>query len=961
MASDSTSGSEPISTLQRVDDPVLSVDDDWRITYLNDAGAALLGTSRAELRGDHLWAAWPDLSSSSVANSLREASEADTPTTVSLPPVEGTTYRARAHPSETGVTLLAAPDEPGADADVSAATVGDTDRTDDTHDPGHKRRDHRLQRYETIVETMNDGVYTVDRDGHFTMVNREYAEMTGYDREELLGAHVSLVIDEETSERAQTLEAELVDGESTVPSIEAPLRRADGSTFPAEARFALIERDGASERIGVVRDVSRRKAREQELERRIDQQAYVAELSRRALEGEDLDDLFDDVVATVAETLDAEFCKVLDLEDGGEALLLRAGVGWEPGYVGDATVGVGTESQAGYTLRSAEPVVVDDLDAETRFSGPPLLTDHGVRSGISVVIGTVEEPWGVLGTHDTSPRAYDPEDVSFVESVANVLATAIDRRAYERRLKRYEVVTEQSTDVNAIVDSDGTITYVTPSVEEVLGYEPAEVVGGNFFDCLAEERPAVLDRIQALLDGAVSTVSGELTLPRRDGSEAIMAVSGRNLHDDPYVDGVVVYTHDVTEERRQARQLRDQRDRLEALVDLNGVVSDINEVIIDSQTRAALERRVCENLAAADSYTFAWTGEVDTAAGEVVARASAGPHEGYLDEITIPYREGEAVSGPTATALQTGEIQVLQRTDEYEHEAWRAAADDAGFGSSAAIPITYDDRQYGVLNLYSERENAFNEQERTVISQLGESMGHAIASLERKDALMAESAVELELALPDVGDGIESTLDEPPTLRVDRTIPYENGQYLLYLTATGLDQSSVRAFLEQGDDDTVRRFRPVESDDGVSLYEVLLDQPPAISSLTTHGGVVREVTIRGQNAVVTVELPSESDVRAAVKALQERYSGISLVTQRQVIRESRSRIEYVSTVEAQLTDRQRQTLETAYFAGYYDWPRSSTASDVAEVLAISDATVSQHLRSGHEKLCAVLFEGDSTD
>lgn len=92
----------------------------------------------------------------------------------------------------------------------------------------------------------------------------------------------------------------------------------------------------------------------------------------------------DEAVAVVARALDVECCKVLELLPDGQAFLLRAGVGWKDGCVGLATVGAGRDSQAGYTLLSSEPVIVQDLRTETRFSGPPLLHDHGVVSGMSV-------------------------------------------------------------------------------------------------------------------------------------------------------------------------------------------------------------------------------------------------------------------------------------------------------------------------------------------------------------------------------------------------------------------------------------------------------------------------------------------------------------------------------------------------------------------------------------------------
>ena len=121
----------------------------------------------------------------------------------------------------------------------------------------------------------------------------------------------------------------------------------------------------------------------------------------------------------------------------GDALLLRAGVGWKDGYVGRATVGAGLNSQAGYTLLSSEPVVVEDLSAETRFNGPPLLHEHEVVSGMSVIINDHHRPFGVLGAHTTKRRRFTRDDVNFLQAVANVLAEAIQRRQAEEEHVRF--------------------------------------------------------------------------------------------------------------------------------------------------------------------------------------------------------------------------------------------------------------------------------------------------------------------------------------------------------------------------------------------------------------------------------------------------------------------------------------------------------------------------------------------
>jgi GAF domain-containing protein len=160
----------------------------------------------------------------------------------------------------------------------------------------------------------------------------------------------------------------------------------------------MAKQDGSRKRIG------------QEHEARLRQQAVVADLGLRALSGVDLRTLMHEAVTLVSDTLGVEYCKVLELLPDGKELVLRSGAGWKEGYVGRATVGAGTDSQAGYTLLSDEPVIVKDLRRETRFNGPPLLHDHGVVSGLSVIIRAGARPFGVLGAHTTKQREFTAYD-----------------------------------------------------------------------------------------------------------------------------------------------------------------------------------------------------------------------------------------------------------------------------------------------------------------------------------------------------------------------------------------------------------------------------------------------------------------------------------------------------------------------------------------------------------------------
>jgi signal transduction histidine kinase/ActR/RegA family two-component response regulator len=173
-------------------------------------------------------------------------------------------------------------------------------------------------------------------------------------------------------------------------------------------------------------------------ERRVRQQTAIARLGARALASRDMATLLDEFVSEVARTLDAELVKVLELSPGGEQLLLRSGVGWDAGLVGQARVPAGAGSQAGFTLTSKLPVLVSDLATEQRFTGRELLTSHGVRSGVSVVIVQEQSTFGVLAAHSRVPGYFRDEDALFLQTAANLLSTALSRQSLEVRLARQD-------------------------------------------------------------------------------------------------------------------------------------------------------------------------------------------------------------------------------------------------------------------------------------------------------------------------------------------------------------------------------------------------------------------------------------------------------------------------------------------------------------------------------------------
>lgn len=187
---------------------------------------------------------------------------------------------------------------------------------------------------------------------------------------------------------------------------------------------------------GSCRRITDRVRTEGDLRRRIAQHKGVEELGTFALRQDDLQEVMDRAVAIAADIFDVPLTKILQFEGAADALTLKAGVGWAEGLVGKARVGVEMETQAGYTLASDHPIIVDDLKTETRFDGPPLLHEHGVRSGMSVIIaGAGTRPFGVFGIHATDVRVFDELDVETLTALANIVANSA-RQAEARAQNR---------------------------------------------------------------------------------------------------------------------------------------------------------------------------------------------------------------------------------------------------------------------------------------------------------------------------------------------------------------------------------------------------------------------------------------------------------------------------------------------------------------------------------------------
>jgi PAS domain S-box-containing protein len=294
----------------------------------------------------------------------------------------------------------------------------------------------------TILENIDDAVVSIDTNGCINFINIAAEKLIQYKQKDVIGKHLTKLVhvlnDQKEPINRDSITNILRNGAAVDFTKYTRLVAKGGSEVLIESNATPIK-DAKGDVTGAVlvfRDITERKQAEEDLRARARQQALVAKLGQHALEGMELSALMDEAATVVAQSLGVEYSKVLELLPDRNTFLLRAGTGWKEGLVGHATMDAKADSEAGHTLLCSEPVIVDDLSTATQFSGPQLLYDHGVVSGVSVIIPSPNMPFGVLGVYTTKRRAFKMDDIHFLQSVANILATATERKRTEESRTR---------------------------------------------------------------------------------------------------------------------------------------------------------------------------------------------------------------------------------------------------------------------------------------------------------------------------------------------------------------------------------------------------------------------------------------------------------------------------------------------------------------------------------------------
>lgn len=297
-----------------------------------------------------------------------------------------------------------------------------------------------LETYTRFLSTIPDAALVVDESGTIIAVNHHAEVLFGYGDNELEGLSIHALIPDNMRDRHEELSRRFFDNPRTRSmgtGIKLNGKLRDGGTVPVDIMLSAIELDGQSCALCVVRDITERRAVQDETELQLRQQTVVAEIGHEALRGSGIDQLLSTIAHKTTQALGMEYCLVLENSPDHKTFTIKTACGFGENFTGK-TLPNTADSVAGYTLLANEPVIINDLDSDDRFgpgTGPGM---DKARSGASILIPNDDFAWGVICLFTAEQRNISHNETVFLQSLAVIAAEAIKRARIEEEVRRKE-------------------------------------------------------------------------------------------------------------------------------------------------------------------------------------------------------------------------------------------------------------------------------------------------------------------------------------------------------------------------------------------------------------------------------------------------------------------------------------------------------------------------------------------
>lgn len=787
--------------------------------------------------------------------------------------------------------------------------------------------------YGSVVEKSTAGIFEL-QDDEFSYINKQFADVFGYARNELIGTSpFSLLDDSEYHAFKEDMET-LAQGDADSVKREYSGTRQNGDEVVVQAHLTFTDKASDSVYVGFVEDVTNQESHERERETIIDR---VTDGVVEVDENWDFT-LVDDRAADIYNKTEAELRGTSFWDEFPEAL--------------------GTRFEEVYreVMNTREAACIEeyniDLDGWFHVEVYPTQTE-GLAFYFQDISDQKRHQVRMSGLKEILSECLDAESKQEVCNVITetadvrlhlpIIAIALTNERVELRPVARSKEAQARLDTTHLLDSDNGVAWeVFMTGESMKIADPSSYLPSN-------------------------TSIGELIVHPL-GSHGVL-VTGTSSPDADFIQTLaedirLIFDALDREEslRNRDKLLEEQNESLNRLNRINTVIRSIDQELVHASTRAEIEQAVCEHLTEGDTYTFAWIGEYESTLDQINPVEADGYQQGYLGPLLFSIDEQEQNPKPTEEAVMSRETVVVDDllSKNPPHQPWREAALTRGYRSVIAIPLMYEGSIYGTLTIYSGQPGLFDDSERRVLSELGETVAHAINAIESKQALVSDTVVELELRvnLPDhpLVELVEEGGDDR-AFEFESIVPTDAGNYRIFYHVHGMPPDE---FLEFVDRTIIMRNSQLVAEYDACLFESVLTEESLLFWLLDRGAIPQSFVVDQSGGQLRVELSGDIDIRSFVEHFKAAYPESELVASRKCERKTRTRRGLKTDIEERLTDRQREILQIAYFSGYFNTPRDRTGEEIADSIGVSAPTVSDHIRAGLRNLFDFIYEDDES-
>lgn len=882
-----------------------------------------------------------------------------------------------------------------------------TDITDQKRNEAQLEAERDL--VERILETSPVGIVVIDTAGEIVRANEQAGTILGISRGELEGgSHSPDEITVYDMDGPQLTESEFpfhqikatgepLSGERLTvrhPHHEDTIISVDGVPL-----FA----DGSLQRIVITfDDITDRVAREQQLEEQRNELAELAHVNRiirsvddALLGAESKSEVLQAVCDTLAASARYHYAIALEFA-GNQRLDATEWTAQADEFVEEFFPITGpptTNGPAATAIETTDTQIVRDLHSQPALKETWVerLQESGIASLAAIPIVYEGTEYGAIGLFATD-EAFGDHKLTVLdelgETVGHAIA-AVESREREQTLTSLyrateqflaadtpqevsDVVVDTATDVLDfsgfgvfLLDDETTLLSPVSATDQLLDFfGETQVFGPGKSDSITWHtyitgEPQYYDDVRTSdrLANESTSARSSLLIPLGDHGVFVAASTEIGVFDDPTrrlvrllgttAEAALDRVTGQADIRERDAEIQTYRERLDDLQTLLSFTQDVTALSQRAGSRAELETELCARLTDQDGISFAWVGRQHSESGELTPETWAGPERGYLDSVSL-----ERTQEPATRTFETGEVTRVSNVTHQIHESsWAREALDRDYQSVLAVPLRFEDTDYGVLAVYCSEPEAFTEQMIAVAETLADTIAFNINSLETRRSILDDQPTEVTVSLGETETPMNRVADYAGERIPYREIPSgENTVHLLF-TLSVPPVSEILAL--ESAFVTVESVTHTERGER-ELFRLTVSGETVSSELRDCGGLPREGVATPTETHVTVDLPTEVGSSEFVDRLRNQYPETELIAKQDTGHSETTR-GLVRALDDRLTQRQQQVLVSAYESGYFESPRVTTGQELADLLDISQPTVTHHLREAQRRTFKKLF------